>query len=338
MLTLKSNRPITCITMGYPAGIGPEVISGSLASPRIRGLANFLIIGDEFVFRRALKLTKTKLSYRTIKRDSDIDFSASKVLFFDCSSISEKSFSFGRISPIYGKASISYIDKAVSLIQAKKADLLVTGPIHKHAAELSGFQYSGHTEYLADITSTKRYAMMLSSFPLNVILVTTHIPIKDVSSRLRSRDIVDKLLLANNHLKSYCGIRKPRIVICGLNPHAGDGGLIGSEEIRIISPAVKLAKAKGLNVDGPLAADGLFFDLLKGSYDAVLCMYHDQGLVALKMLGRNKSVNITLGLPFIRTSPGHGTALGIAGQGQADPGSMKQAIREAVKMHTPKNV
>ena len=338
MRTLKSNRPLACITMGYPAGIGPEVISETLASPRIRGLANFLIIGDEFVFRRALRLTGSRLSYRIIRCDNDIDFSTGKVLFFDLSSMPDKNFSFGKVSPAYGKASIAYINKAVSLIQAGRADLLITGPIHKHAAELSGFKYSGHTEYLAHLTKTKKYAMMLSSAPLNVILVTTHIPIKDVSSKLRSKDIVDKLSLGYYHLKRYYGTSKPRIAVCGLNPHAGEAGLIGNEEKRTIAPAVKLAKAKGLNVEGPLAADGLFYDLLKGSYDAVLCMYHDQGLVALKMLGRNKSVNITLGLPFIRTSPGHGTALEIAGQGQADPGSMKQAIIEAVKIYTPKNV
>jgi 4-hydroxythreonine-4-phosphate dehydrogenase len=329
--------------MGYPAGIGPEIISESLASPGIRRLANFLIIGDEPVFRKALKRTQKRLNYRVIERDSDIDFSVSDILFFALSNISGNSFSFGKVLPEYGRASISYINKAVSLIQAKKAGLLITGPIHKHAAELSGFKYSGHTEYLAYLTKTKKYAMMLTAGlpahagkrragPLKVILATTHIPIKDVSRRLRSKEIADKLLLADYHLMHYNRVKRPKIAVCGLNPHAGDSGLIGDEEKRIIIPAIKLAKAKGLNIDGPLAADGLFYDLLKGGYDAVLCMYHDQGLVALKMIGRNRCVNITLGLPFIRTSPGHGTALNIAGYGKADSGSMKQAIREAVRL------
>ena len=323
--------------MGYPAGIGPEVISDSLASPVIRGLANFLIIGDKLVFKKALKLTRKRLNYRIIERDSDIDFSVSNILFFDLSNISGNSFSFGKVSSAYGKASISYINKAVSLIQAKRADLLITGPIHKHAAELSGFKYPGHTEYLASLTKTKKYAMMLAAGPLKVILATAHIPIKDVSRRLRSKEITDKLLLADHYLKYHYKIRRPKIAVCGLNPHAGEDGLIGDEEKRIIAPAIGLAKRKGLNINGPLPADGLFYDLLKGSYDAAFCMYHDQGLVALKMIGRNRSVNITLGLPFIRTSPGHGTALNIAGKGKADSGSMKQAIREAVKISIPKN-
>jgi len=324
--------------MGYPAGIGPEIISESLASQSIGRLANFLIIGDEPVFKKALKLTKKRLNYHVIERDSDIDFSVNSILFFSLSNVSGNSFSFGKVSPAYGRASISYINKAVSLIQAKKRGLLITGPIHKHAAQLSGFKYSGHTEYLAYLTKTKNYAMMLTAGPLKVILATTHIPIKDVSRRLQSNEIVDKLLLTDYFLSRYYRIRKSRIAVCGLNPHAGDSGLIGDEEKRIIAPAIKLAKAKGLNIDGPLAADGLFHDLLKGGYDAVLCMYHDQGLVALKMIGRNRSVNITMGLPFIRTSPGHGTALNIAGKGKADPGSMKQAIREAVKISISRNV
>ncbi len=324
--------------MGYPAGIGPEIISESLASPGIKRLANFLIIGDEPVFKKALKRTQKRLNYHVIERDSDIDFSVSNILFYALSNISGNSFSFGKVSPDYGRASISYIDKAVSLIQAKKAGLLITGPIHKHAAELSGFKYPGHTEYLAYLTKTKKYAMMLTAGPLKVILATTHIPIKDVSRRLQSKEIVDKLLLADYHLRYYNRVKRAKIAVCGLNPHAGESGLIGDEEKRIIIPAIKLAKAKGLNINGPLSADGLFYGLLKGDYDAVLCMYHDQGLVALKMIGRNQCVNITLGLPFIRTSPGHGTALNIAGYGKADSGSMKQAIREAVKLSIPKNV
>lgn len=324
--------------MGYPAGIGPEVISESLASPSIRGLANFLIIGDERVFKKALRVTRKRLNYQVIESDSDIDFSTGNILFFNLSNLSVNSFSFGRVLPAYGRASIDYINKAVSLIKAEKAGLLITGPIHKHAAELSGFRYSGHTEYLAHLTKTKKYAMMLTSGMLKVVLVTTHIPIKDVSDNLHSKDIADKLLLAHHYLKSYYGMKKPKIAVCGLNPHAGDSGLIGDEERRIIAPAIKFAKAKGLNVDGSLAADGLFYGLLKGDYDAACCMYHDQGLVALKMVGRNCSVNITLGLPFIRTSPGHGTALNIAGKGKADSGSMKQAIIEAVKASISKNV
>ncbi len=327
--------------MGYPAGIGPEVISESLASPEIRRLANFLVIGDEAVFKKALKVTRKRFNYHKIQDKQEPDFSRSGILFLDLLEIQKSKFSFGKVVPEYGRASIRYIDKALAVIKHKKADALVTGPIHKRAAEMSGFKYSGHTEYLARKTGTKRYAMMLSAGSpapaagrLNVVLATTHIPIKKVASNLKQGKIRDKLFLADYHLRHYCGIRHPKIAVCGLNPHAGEDGIIGTEEKSVILPAIRTARAQGVNAAGPFAADGLFYNLLKGSHDAVLCMYHDQGLVALKMFGRNRSVNITLGLPFIRTSPGHGTALDIAGKGRADPGSMKHAIREAVGFST----
>ena len=329
----RSIKPRACITMGYPAGIGPEVISKALASPIIRRLANFLIIGNENLFKGACHKNKKNIVYAKIKDESQINFSKSNILFFDISRKSKSKFSQGKISSALGRESIHYVEKAVKLIQSGKADILITAPINKYAAGLSGFKYKGHTEFIARITNTKKYAMMLTSNKLKVFLVTTHIPVKDIPKFLSRQDISDKLVLADSYLRNYFKTRKPCIAVCGLNPHAGDNGLIGDEERKIILPAIKNARKKGVNAKGPLAADGVFFDLIKGAYDAVLCMYHDQGLVALKMTGRNSSVNITLGLPFIRTSPGHGTALDIAGKGIANPESMKQAIKTAVDMY-----
>jgi len=328
----KYNKPVACITMGYPAGIGPEIIARSLASPKIRGLANFLIVGDKSVFKRALSLSAKRLRYHSIETEKDIDFRKHRVLFFDMKNLAKTKIKLGVVSRVYGRASIDYIAKAVSLIGRKKADILITGPIHKHAAELAGFKYSGHTEYLAHLSSTKDYAMMLIGGPLKVILVTTHLPIKEVPSRLNRNRIAAIIELAAASLKHNFKIRNPRIAVCGLNPHAGEDGLLGNEEKRIIEPAIKKARRRGINCVGPIAADGLFFDLYQGCYDASICMYHDQGLVALKMLAREESVNITLGLPFIRTSPGHGTALDIAKKGIASAKSMDQAIRTAVTM------
>jgi len=322
--------------MGYPAGIGPEIILRSLASPQVRRLANFLVIGDESVFRNAARLIKRGLRYSVICTSEEIDFSKAGILFLDLKNVKQDRFCFGRLSKAYGKASIEYLEEAMPLLLQHKADLLVTAPIHKHAAELSGFSYHGHTEYLAHWTKTKNFAMMLIGGPLKVILVTTHLPLKAVPKRLRQGRIFEILTLADSCLKRQFDIRRPHIAVCGLNPHAGEGGLLGSEEETIIAPAIKKANAKGINAYGPVASDAVFYDMYKGRYDATVCMYHDQGLVALKMLARDESVNITLGLPFIRTSPGHGTALDVAKKGVASAESMKQAIRTAVYMYKGK--
>jgi 4-hydroxythreonine-4-phosphate dehydrogenase len=328
----RSNRPRICITSGYPAGIGPEIILKSLASPSMRRLAKFLIIGSESLFSKACSVCKQSVPYHRISHEGQICFSKHDIIFLDIPQTRKQRTCFGSISADAGRASIDYIRKAVSLIMSGTTDALVTAPIHKYAASLSGFAYKGHTEFLASLTKTDKYAMMLAADRLKVVLATTHIPVADISRQLNQKDIEDKLMLTHLWLERYFNIKKPRIAVCGLNPHAGDKGLIGFEEKKIIQPAVNKLRRRKVKAEGPLAADGIFYDLLQQNYDAVLCMYHDQGLVALKMLGRNKSVNITLGLPFIRTSPGHGTALDIAGKNKADPGSMIHAIKTAIDM------
>jgi 4-hydroxythreonine-4-phosphate dehydrogenase len=319
--------------MGYPAGIGPEIILKALASPSIKRLAFFLIVGNENLFRQSCREVKKNILYKKIEDARQIDFSKENVLFFDVPSKHKMKFTRGNISAGLGGESIQYIEEAVKLIELKKTDMLITAPINKHAAELSGFRHKGHTEFIAELTKTKKYSMMLAAKNLKVILATTHIAIKKISGHLTIKGIADKLILADSCLRDYWRIKHPVIAVCGLNPHAGDNGLIGDEEKNIIIPAIRYAGKKGVDARGPLAADAVFFSLTKGAYDAVLCMYHDQGLVALKMIGRDNSVNITLGLPFIRTSPGHGTALDIAGKGIANPESMKQAIKTAVDMY-----
>ncbi|MFH1646022.1 MAG: 4-hydroxythreonine-4-phosphate dehydrogenase PdxA [Candidatus Omnitrophota bacterium] len=327
---MKLNKIVLCLTMGYPAGIGPEILVSALASPAIRKLANFLIIGDAFVFEKACRIIKKKIDYKIVTTDEQIDFLLNSVLFYDLGNVEKRGFSFGKIDKSYGKASIEYIAKAVNLIQTKKAHNLVTAPINKFAAKESGFKYPGHTEYLTALTHTKDYAMMLAGGPLRVVLATIHIPLKNVPTQLSKEKILQLIILTNNSLKKQFKIRKPKIAVCALNPHAGENGLMGSEDKNIIAPAVESAKAHRIKVEGPYPADAIFYDAYKGKYDAVICMYHDQGLVPLKMIARDTSVNITLGLPFIRTSPGHGTALDIAGKGTASADSMKQAIKAAV--------
>ncbi len=328
-----SIKPRVCVTIGYPAGIGPEIILKALASPSIKRLANFLIVGNRLLFDEACKQCKKDIIYQYVKHESEISFARHSIVFFDIAENRSVEFHPGVVSKDLGRESIKYIEKSVSLIKSRKADILVTAPIHKHAAYLAGFRHKGHTEFLACLTKAKKFAMMLKSDSLKVVLATTHVPVKDISKLLTKQGISDKLILMDFCLKNYFKLKKPKIAVCGLNPHAGDSGLIGDEEKRIIIPALYNARAKNINAIGPLAADSVFHDLLERKYDAALCMYHDQGLPALKMTGRNNSVNITLGLPFIRTSPGHGTALDIAGKGLANPDSIKQSIKTAVEMH-----
>ncbi|MDP2920934.1 MAG: 4-hydroxythreonine-4-phosphate dehydrogenase PdxA [Candidatus Omnitrophota bacterium] len=224
------------------------------------------------------------------------------------------------------------IEKAVGILKRKRADALVTAPVNKGAISKAGIPFQGHTEYLAKSTNTKKFAMMLCGGPLKVTTVTRHIPLKDVSRAITRKKIIDAVRLTNDSLKRYFGIEKPRIGICALNPHCGEGGKIGREEQDVIAPAIRKIKRFAPGVLGPISGDVIFYMAYNGKLDAVVSMYHDQGLGPLKMIGFEKGVNVTLGLPFIRTSPDHGTAYDIAGKGIADASSMKEAIKLAVKM------
>ncbi|MCX5692187.1 MAG: 4-hydroxythreonine-4-phosphate dehydrogenase PdxA [Candidatus Omnitrophica bacterium] len=230
------------------------------------------------------------------------------------------------------KTGFDAIKKAARILKKKKADALVTAPVNKEAINKAGIFFQGHTEYLAKATNTKKFAMMLCGGPLKVTTVTRHIPIKEVSRHITESKIIDSVRLTYEALKSYFGIKNPKIGICGLNPHCGEGGRIGREEKDIIIPAIEKIKRRIPGVQGPISGDIIFYIAYKGRLDAVISMYHDQGLGPLKMVAFEKGVNVTLGLPFIRTSPDHGTAYDIAGKGIADPSSMKEAIKLAIKM------
>lgn len=224
------------------------------------------------------------------------------------------------------------IEKAVEILKKYQVDALVTAPVNKEAINKSGIPFQGHTEYLAEATNTKKIAMMLCGGPLKVTTVTRHVPLKKVSSTLTQAKIIEAVRLTDSGLKKYFGIKKPRIGVCALNPHCGEGGTIGREEQAIIIPAIKKIKRFVPGINGPVSGDVIFHMAYNGKLDAVISMYHDQGLGPLKMVAFEKGVNVTLGLPFIRTSPDHGTAYDIAGKGIADPDSMKEAIKLAVNM------
>jgi len=313
----KSTHRITVgITMGDPSGIGPAIIRKALYKLRNSRLAQFVIIGDKWVFNQA----------------SGFRLQASGIRFIDLNNVPRKNFSFGKIKAEYGRASMEYVDKAIELIKSKKIDCLVTCPVSKETINLGercGFL--GHTEYLAKQTNTKNFAMMLLNRKLKFSLVTRHIPLKEVPAQLKKNKICQTILLTRQSLKKLFLIKEPRIVVCGLNPHASDNGLIGLEENKIIKPALS-ALRRLRQIDGPLPADTAVLGAAQKQYDCVIAMYHDQALIPLKISDAYAGVNITLGLKFIRTSPLHGTAFDIAGRyNLINPISLIEAVKLAVE-------
>lgn len=312
--TLKSRRIRIGLTLGDPSGIGPAIILKALE--RLRGQADFTVIASARVLNKSNPAVFKKLNVRI----ADLD------------NVSKKNFKFGETRGEYGKASIEYLDIALELLKLKEIDCLVTGPISKEAINLAGFKYSGHTEYLSKKTNTPFVAMLLLNQSLKFSLVTRHIALKDVAKSLTKQDIFKNILLANKGLKELFGIKKPRIVVCGLNPHASDNGVMGDEEKRIITPVLEeLKKHESIDLTGPVSSDVAVSKMAKSEYDCVIAMYHDQALIPLKLSGAESGVNFTLGLPFIRTSPLHGTAFDLAGNFHlADPSSLIAAIKSAI--------
>lgn len=305
--------------MGDPAGVGPELVIKALASRRVRKIADPFVIGDMALLTRVAK----QLNLRPPKK--------SEVLCL--STLRAKDTRPARPTKESSIAMISYIKKAAEMAMAGSADAIVTGPINKEAALLSGFTMPGHTEYLAKLTKTKDFAMMLGGATLKVILVTIHEPIKKLPKLVTEEQVLKTIRITDKAFKDYYGLKKPRIAVCGLNPHAGEAGKFGKEDILSVTPAVKKARRTGIDAVGPLPSDTVFYRAVKKKdFDAVVCMYHDQGLIPLKLLHFEDGVNTTLGLPIIRTSVDHGTAYDIAGKGIASDKSMIAAIETAAEM------
>jgi 4-hydroxythreonine-4-phosphate dehydrogenase len=303
--------------MGDPSGIGPEVTLKALASPEIRGLADFIVVGNVFVIESLARRLGIKFKDRLISINN----------------VPRKIFAYGRSHPVFGKASIEYLDKAVDIIGSGEADALVTAPINKasiNAARFKGFE--GHTEYLAEKTRTKSFAMMFVGKDLKITLVTRHMALRDVPKKLSQAKVLSAIELTDRYLRKFFGIQRPRIGVAGLNPHAGEGGMFGREEVLVIAPAIKRAAKHIKGITGPIPPDVIFNMALDGKFDAVISMYHDQALIPFKILYFDTGVNLTLGLPFVRTSPDHGTAFDIAGKGAADPLSMIHAIKLACRL------
>jgi 4-hydroxythreonine-4-phosphate dehydrogenase len=317
------------ITMGDHGGIGPEVIVKALFNSNIRDNYHPVVIGDAEIIREALRLSDLPLKVRNVNGITESELDTGSIDVLEIKPL--LSFEKGSPSKNAGESAVKYIKKAVELALQKQVDAIVTAPLSKKSLRMADFSWPGHTELIAELTKTENFAMMFVSNKLKIILSTIHIPIKDVPKNINEKVILNAIKLAKK-ASIMCGIRSPRIAVAGLNPHAGESGIMGDEEIKVLAPAINEAKALGIEVSGPHPPDVVFYKTLKGEFDMVVCMYHDQGLIPFKMLAFDTGVNMTVGLPIIRTSPDHGTAFDIAWQDKANPASMVEAIKLAAKI------
>jgi 4-hydroxythreonine-4-phosphate dehydrogenase len=324
-------RPTIAITMGDPAGIGPEVIMKALARPETRSICNALVIGDANRLDKAGKLVGARIGIDALRDAEDADFASDSVQCIDLKLVPDD-LPFGRMSAVAGEAAYRFIEKAVQVVQAGSARAICTAPLSKEALHAAGHKYPGHTELLAHLTGTPEVSMMLVSAKLRVIHVTTHIGLLDAIEKIEP-GLVERVITRGHEVLVRAGIAHPKIGVCAINPHAGENGLFGrGEEAAKITPAVEACQRRGWDVQGPLPADTLFFLAGRGDYDMVVAMYHDQGHGPIKVLGLEAGVNITVGLPVIRTSVDHGTAFDIAGKGIADERSLIEALRQAAAL------
>ena len=317
--------------MGDPAGVGPEIIAKSLASSEVWALCRPLVVGDLDVLAGAVALVSAPLKMHPIAEVTEARFDPSRPDILDLGQVDFETLERGAVSQECGRAAAAYIERAVQLVQAGQAAAVVTGPINKAAFSAAGIPYIGHTEMLADLTGAGRVTTMLTTTGLRVVHVTRHVPLRKVAEHISRDRVLETIRLTDEGLRSM-GIPTPRIAVAALNPHGGDGGLVGREEIDEIGPAVDQACAEGTYAQGPIPADSVFFRAIRGEYDAVVAMYHDQGHIPIKTHGFERSVTVTLGLPIVRTSVDHGTAFDIAWKGVAHEESLIEAIRLASEM------
>jgi len=326
-------RPKIAITAGDAAGVGPEIIVKMFAKHDINKYADIFVIGDLFPMLSAQRRISRKIAIRPVLNIEKLGRNKNIINLLDMKALKSRDAVLGKAQTEAGRASFLYIKKAIELAMLRKIDAIVTAPINKHALHMAGIKYPGHTEILAKFTKTKKYAMMLLSDKLKVVLVTIHTSIKSVPSLITKKSVLEIIKLTDNSLHRDFGVGKPRIAVAGLNPHAGEAGAFGTEEQRAILPAIRQAQKSGINAEGPFPPDTIFHRVVKyKTHDAVIAMYHDQGLIPLKLTGFEDGVNVTLGLPIVRTSPDHGTAYDIAGTGKADESSIISALKVAIEI------
>ena len=334
--------PTIAITTGDPAGIGPEVVLKALADRELLKTARWVVTGDAAILNMVGERIGLKPPDCIVQDSEQISAQWScykagqqgartaQVCLLDLGQLEPSQFTIGKLSTACGRAALEYVRTATQLCLDSQADAMVTAPLNKEAVSLTGQSFSGHTEFIADLSGAAESRMLLVNDHLRVIHVSTHCPLRS-ACELETPSILRTIQLGNEALQSL-GFSKPRIAVCGLNPHAGENGLFGSEDLELIAPAIQSAQNMGMMCEGPFPADTLFIKAVRGAYDLVVAMYHDQGHVPMKLLDFENTINVSLGLPIIRTSVDHGTAFDIAGKNQADPSSMKAAMKLAVTM------
>ena len=323
---MKIHRPVVGITMGDPVGIGPEIVLKALNDEAVFHECRPLVFGDSGWLEYVSETLQSRLRLNPVDSPAEGVFEPGCVDVISVSDLSLGTSPWGKPTRQTGLAMVAYILRAVEAAGAGTVDAVVTSPINKKAMAMAGVDFPGHTELIAHRTGTPKVVMMLAGKTLRVVLVTIHVPIQKVPEMITPQRIHDTILLTDRSLKERFGIPRPRLAVAALNPHAGEGGMFGDEEREIITPALEKAGEAGIQVSGPHPPDTVFYQAAQGRFDAVICMYHDQGLIPFKLLHFEDGVNTTLGLPIIRTSVDHGTAYDIAGRGKADPGSLKAAV------------
>lgn len=320
------------VTMGDPAGIGPEIVAAALAQAE---QAKAVVVGSAPIMEQAVAIRGLDLKVRVLEEIEDAVFERGVLNLWEAGHLAELPAT-GRVTAPAGQAAYDAIVEAIRLAKADLVGGIVTAPINKEALAAAGVKYPGHTEILADFGGAERVAMMLANDEIRTVLVTIHCSLKDAIARADYPAQMSAIRLAHEGARAF-GIDAPRVAVAGLNPHAGEGGLFGQEEIEIISPAIAAAREEGIDASGPWPGDTVFMQARQGQFDVVVAQYHDQGLIPVKYMGLEKGVNITLGLPFVRTSPDHGTAFDIAGKGIADHASLKTALDYARRLVAAKN-
>jgi len=344
---MSESRPVLGITMGDPAGVGPEIAVKALGHKELYDICRPVIIGDAGVIKDAVRITGLPFTVNAAERVDVAGFQYGCIDVYDLENVDMKKLEYGKVSAMAGNAAFEAVRKVIGLAMDREIDATVTGPINKEAINLAGHHYSGHTEIYAHFTDTRDYTMMLADNDLRVVHVSTHVSLREACDRVKKDRVLKVIKLASDACRRM-GIGEPRIGVAGLNPHAGENGLFGREEIDEIAPAVREAVASGINAEGPLPPDSIFSKAKGGWYDIVVAMYHDQGHIPLKLSGlrwneetgrwNTNGVNITLGLPIIRTSVDHGTAFDKAGLNEASEASLVSSMEYAVRLAENRNI
>lgn len=327
----QEGTPLLGITMGDPTGAGPEIIVKALFSDEVAGLCRTVVVGDATVMRAAARIVEIPAEIRAVSDIDEAMFRPGVIEVIDLRNVDLETLVRGRVDPRGGKAAYACVERATRLALAREIDAVVTAPLNKEALNRAGYEYSGHTEILAHLCGADEVVMMLVAGSLRIAHVTTHVSLREACD-LVTKDRILRVLDLSNEAVQKMGVPEPRLVVAGLNPHAGEGGLFGSEEKEQILPAIEVARRLGLNVTGPLPPDTVFLRASNGEFDAAIAMYHDQGHIPMKMVDFDRGVNVTLGLPITRTSVDHGTVFGKAGKGTARPQSMIESIKLAALM------